>query len=77
VLEDSDSGSNARRLQKRMLKCQANLLLSVRQITQINKRKLTAGVDEEVVINPDPRVKLVNQWQETEAQPTSQVKSKK
>jgi RNA-directed DNA polymerase len=62
-----------RRLQKLMLKCQANLLLSVRQITQINKGKLTAGIDEEVIFDPDQRVKLVNQWQDVEAQPTIRV----
>jgi RNA-directed DNA polymerase len=55
------SWKQLRRLQKLMLKCQANLLFSVRKITQINKGELTAGVDEEVVFDPDYRVKLVNQ----------------
>lgn len=62
-----------RRLQKLMLKCQANLLLAVRQITQTNKGKRTAGIDKEVILDPEGRVKLINQWQEIKAQPTKRV----
>ena len=51
-----------RRLQKLLLKSYANLLNSVRQITQVNKGKLTAGVDKEVIKTPQDRVKLVNSW---------------
>jgi hypothetical protein len=42
-----------RRLQKLLLKSYANLLLSVRQITQVNTGKRTAGVDKEVITTPD------------------------
>lgn len=49
-----------RRLQKLMLKSYANLLLSVRQITQVNTGKHTAGVDKEVVTTSSERVKLVS-----------------
>ncbi len=51
-----------RRLQKLLLKSYANLLLAIRQITQQNKGKNTAGVDKEVVNTPEKRVKLVNSW---------------
>ena len=47
-----------RRLQKLLSKSYANLLLAVRQITQINKGKRTAGVDEEEINTPEERVKL-------------------
>lgn len=38
-----------RSLQKLMLRSHANLLLSVRQITQVNTGKRTAGIDKEVI----------------------------
>lgn len=41
-----------RRLQKLLIKCQSNLLLSVRQITQVNTGKQTAGIDKEVINTP-------------------------
>jgi RNA-directed DNA polymerase len=47
-----------RNLQKLMLRSQSNLLLSIKQITQINKGKQTAGVDKEVIETPQQRVKL-------------------
>ena len=59
-----------RRLQKLLLKSYANLLNSVRQITQVNKGKLTAGVDKEVIKTPQDRVKLVNEWVMPFAKPT-------
>ena len=62
-----------RRLQKLLLKSYANLLLATRQITQINKGKVTAGVDEEVINTPEDRVKLVNSWKEITASPTRRV----
>lgn len=62
-----------RRLQKLLIKSHANLLLSVRQITQINDGKRTAGVDKEVVNTPAARVKLVNQWGMPPANPTRRV----
>ena len=62
-----------RRLQKLMLKSYANLLLSVRQITQLNSGKATAGIDEEVINTPLKRVKLVNSWYWDKALPTRRV----
>ena len=62
-----------RRLQKLMLKSYANLLLSVRQITQLNSGKATAGIDKEVINTPAERVKLVNTWAWDKTQPTRRV----
>lgn len=59
-----------RRLQKLLLRSYANLLWSVRQITQINKGKNTPGVDKEVIKTPQQRVKLVNHWVMPQAKPT-------
>ena len=41
-----------RSLQKLMLISYANLLLSVRKITQTNKGKQTAGIDKELIKTP-------------------------
>ena len=41
-----------RNLQKLMQRSYANLLLSVRKITQTNKGKATAGIDKEIVACP-------------------------
>nr|ADO19247.1 hypothetical protein Nfla_7805 [Nostoc flagelliforme str. Sunitezuoqi] len=62
-----------RRLQKLLLKSHANLLISVRQITQNNTGKRTAGVDKEVINTPNERVKLVNEWKMPKASPTRRV----
>lgn len=62
-----------RRLQKLLIRSRANLLLSVRQITQINDGKQTAGIDKEVINTPDQRVKLVNEWVLPKARPTKRV----
>ena len=62
-----------RRLQKLMNQCLSNLLLSVRQITQINTGKRTAGIDKEVINTPVQRVKLVNEWKMPKALPTKRV----
>ena len=61
------------RLQKLLLKSYANLLISVRQITQVNQGKNTPGVDKEVVNTPEERVKLVNNWEMPKAKPTRRV----
>ncbi len=47
-----------RSLQKLMLRSSANLLLSIRQITQVNAGKQTGGIDKEVITTPQQRVKL-------------------
>ncbi|NEQ77719.1 MAG: retron-type reverse transcriptase [Okeania sp. SIO2C9] len=62
-----------RRLQKLLIKSRANLLLSVRQITQVNTGKQTAGIDKEVINTPAQRVKLVKEWEMPKASPTKRV----
>ena len=62
-----------RSLQKLMLISYANLLLAVRQITQTNDGKKTAGIDKEVINTPAQRVKFVRNWKETEPSPTRRV----
>ncbi len=62
-----------RRLQKLLLKSYANLLISVRQITQVNTGKRTAGVDKEVINTPSERVKFANSWVMPKAKPTKRV----
>ena len=62
-----------RRLQKLLNRSYANLLKSVRQITQENTGKKTAGVDKEVINTPKKRVKLVNNWVMPKASPTRRV----
>ena len=62
-----------RSLQKLMLRSHANLLLSVRRITQTNKGKATAGIDKEIVNTPQARVKLVNNWKGGNQDPTKRV----
>jgi RNA-directed DNA polymerase len=62
-----------RRLQKLLIRSLSNLLLSVRQITQVNDGKQTAGIDKEVINTPAQRVKLVNEWTMPKALPTKRV----
>jgi RNA-directed DNA polymerase len=62
-----------RSLQKLMLRSYANLLLSVRRITQTNQGKATAGIDQEVVNTPQARVTLVNNWNGGNLKPTRRV----
>ncbi|RMG53552.1 MAG: group II intron reverse transcriptase/maturase [Gammaproteobacteria bacterium] len=62
-----------RRLQKLLLKSYANLLESVRRITQDNQGKNTPGVDKEVIKTPEDRVKLVINWEMPKAYPTRRV----
>jgi RNA-directed DNA polymerase len=50
-----------RKLQRLMLQSKANLLLSIRRVTQINKGKRTAGVDGIRVLSPKERLNLYNQ----------------
>ncbi len=60
-------------LQKLMKRCRSNLLLSIRQITQVNTGKRTAGVDKEVIETPAQRVKLANNWKMPKAKPARRV----
>src|SRR6266849_10432841 len=60
-------------LQKLMLRCRANRLLAVRRVTQVNRGKRTAGVDQVLVKTPAARGKLVDElgtFQPWRAQPT-------
>lgn len=65
-----------RSLQRLMLKSRANRELSIRQVTQINKGRLTAGVDKLVVKTPQGRtrlVKKVSEYQPWKAKPARRV----
>lgn len=62
-----------RNLQKLMQKSYANLLLSVRRITQTNSGQTTAGIDKEIVNTPEARVILVNNWCGGNQKPTKRV----
>ena len=62
-----------RSLQKLMQRSYANLLLSVRRITQTNKGKATAGIDKEIINTPEQRVALVNTWKGGNLKPTRRV----
>ncbi len=62
-----------RSLQKLIQRSYANLLLSVRRITQTNQGKATAGIDKEVINTPEQRVILVNNWGGGNLKPTRRV----
>ena len=65
-----------RKLQTRMLRSRANLEISVRQVTQINKGKGTAGVDDFLVKTAAERTKLMEEmetYQPWKAQPVKRV----
>src|SRR5215470_9566401 len=50
-----------RSLQKLMLRCYSNILMSVRRVTQVNAGRNTPGVDKLLVKTPAARGKLVDQ----------------
>ena len=52
-----------RRLQKLMLRSRANTLVSVRRVTERNAGRLTAGVDGEVVLTPEAKMRLAERIQ--------------
>lgn len=56
-----------------MQRSYANLILSVRKITQTNKGRATAGIDKEIINTPEQRVKLVNNWKGGNQDPTKRV----
>lgn len=65
-----------RSLQRLMLKSRANRELSIRQVTQVNKGRLTAGVDKLVVKTPQARTRLVEElsrYQPWKAKPARRV----
>jgi RNA-directed DNA polymerase len=49
-----------RSLQKLMLRCHSNVLMSVRRVTQVNAGRNTPGVDKVVVKTPAARGRLVD-----------------
>ncbi|NEQ11602.1 MAG: group II intron reverse transcriptase/maturase [Moorea sp. SIO4E2] len=68
--------NKVRSLTKLMLTSFDNLILSVRKVTQLNLGKRTAGVDKEVILTPEQRVKLVRemgQFTLWKAKPTKRV----
>ena len=50
--------ATVRNLQKLMLRSWSNTLVSVRQVTQLNAGRKTAGVDGEVALTPQARMEL-------------------
>jgi len=52
-----------RNLQKLMLRSRSNTLVSVRRVTERNAGRLTAGVDGEVVLSPEAKMKLASRIQ--------------
>jgi RNA-directed DNA polymerase len=52
-----------RQLQKLMLRSRANTLVSVRRVTERNAGRLTAGVDGEVVLTPEAKMRLAERIQ--------------
>ena len=55
-----------RSLQRLMLRSRANVLESVRRVTQVNRGKMTPGVDKLLVKTPQARAKLCEQLSELE-----------
>jgi RNA-directed DNA polymerase len=49
-----------RKLQRLMIRSKANLLLSIKKVTQINKGKKTPGVDGEIALSSEDRLMLYN-----------------
>jgi len=55
-----------RSLQRLMLRCTANILESVRRVTQGNQGKMTAGVDQVVTTTPEERGALCRKLHQLE-----------
>ena len=55
--------ARVRNLQKLMLRSHANTLVSVRRVTERNAGRLTAGVDGEVVLTSEAKMRLVDRVQ--------------
>lgn len=55
-----------RSLQRLMLRCRANVLESVRRVTQMNQGKDTPGVDQMLVLTPEERGRLCDQLSQLE-----------
>jgi RNA-directed DNA polymerase len=55
-----------RSLQRLMLRCRANVLESVRRVTQVNQGKDTPGVDQKLATTPEARGRLCTQLSQLE-----------
>jgi RNA-directed DNA polymerase len=55
--------ARVRSLQKLMLRPRSNALVGVRRVTERNAGRLTAGVDGEVVLTPEAKMRLVERVQ--------------
>ena len=55
-----------RSLQRLMLRCRANVMESVRRVTQVNQGKLTPGIDKAVVTTPEARIELCKKLSQLE-----------
>jgi RNA-directed DNA polymerase len=55
--------ARVRQLQKLMLRSRANTLVSVRRVTERNAGRMTAGIDGEVVLTPEAKMKLAERVQ--------------
>jgi RNA-directed DNA polymerase len=54
-----------RNLQRLMLRCRANALVSVRRVTEVNAGRNTAGVDGRIVVSDPDKVDLADRVQHT------------
>jgi N-terminal domain of reverse transcriptase len=55
--------ARVRNLQELMLRSRSNALVSVRRVTERNAGRLTAGVDSEVVLSPEAKMRLAERMQ--------------
>lgn len=66
--------NKVRSLMKLMLRSYANLLLSIRKVTQSNKGKYTPGIDNLIVFKPEERVALTREMMDMSLWKTQPVK---
>ena len=57
----NDDMKKVRSLQKLMLRSTANIFIDLRRVTQINKGKVTAGIDKRIVLTPTERTELMRE----------------
>ena len=55
-----------RDLQRMLLNSKANLLISIKRVTQVNTGKRTAGVDGYLALTPEERIKLYHEMKKEE-----------
>ncbi|MEC3249780.1 group II intron reverse transcriptase/maturase [Bacillus cereus] len=59
--KQQNQSRRVRKLQRLMLRSKANLLLSIKRVTQINRGKRKVGIDGERILSPRSRVALFHQ----------------